>query len=94
MNATLTPTPSPKEATMSNKTSIYRPHQEVTKGEIVTTYSDCSIGIGYLQPDGEVFVTTGSCYAKNAKNDIQPMVRFECDNGAGYRSEVRRIVGW
>lgn len=79
---------------MSTLNSQYRPHSEVVKGETVTTFSDCSIGIGYLQSDGEVFVTTGSFYAVNAKTDIQPMVRFQRDSGKAYRSEVNRILGW
>lgn len=73
----------------------YRPHSEVVKGELVTTHLEHGgTGLGYLQEDGEVFVTTGSYCARNAKSDVCPMVSFDRDGGRGYRAEVRRVVGW
>jgi len=81
--------------TTTQTPTLYRPHTEVTKGEMVTTHLELGgIGIGYLQPDGEVYITTGSYFAVNAKRDIAPMISFSRDGGAGYRTKVRELVGW
>ena len=67
---------------------------EARKGEMVTTHVKYGgIGLGYLV-DGVVYKTTGSAYAIRADADVCPMVSFDRDGGAGYRAEVKRVVGW
>lgn len=69
-------------------------HTEVIKGEKVTTHLKYDgIGLGYLI-DGEVYKTTGSYYAVNAKDDVIPMLSYDQDNGDGYLAKCRNITGW
>lgn len=69
------------------------PASQARKGEMVTTYSEHGgIGIGYLV-DGTVYETTGSFYAIDATCSVQPMTRYERDNGNGYNNAVKRLCG-
>jgi len=66
------------------------PSTEARKGELVTIFTDSSIGVGYLV-DGEVWKPSGSYWAVKASEDIFPMTRFERDNGEGYLEAVRSL---
>lgn len=69
------------------------PHTEAIKGQVVTTIcSRGGTGIGYLV-DGEVYKTTGSYFAKNAKDGPFPMIGFVEDGGHLYRNKVSDILG-
>ena len=69
-------------------------HTRAIQGEKVTTHLEHNgIGLGYLVA-GEVYKTTGSYYAVNAKNDVFKMVSFDRDNGNGYFNKCRNLTGW
>lgn len=76
-------------------TRTTKSHSELmaAQPQMVTTYGKMgSIGIGYLLA-GQVWRTTGSALCILATDDIDPMVRYDIDGGAGYHQAVRQLFG-
>ena len=66
---------------------------EARKGEVVTTVDRLGgIGTGYLI-DGQVWATTGSYWAVKAENDVFGLAEYHRDNGRGYLSKIREVMG-
>lgn len=62
-------------------------------GEKVTTRNSMGgLGLGYLMPDGEVYKSSGSFFAVNAKADVFPMVCFERDGCRKYFTQANEVL--